>query len=45
MVAICHRKLEAAGIATTKAQVEVQDITNFALDQTFDLILAPYRVL
>src|SRR5215813_2236334 len=45
MVAICNRKLEAAGIAPTKARVEVQDITNFALDQTFDLILAPYRVL
>lgn len=27
MVAICHRKLEAAGIAATKAQVEVKDIT------------------
>jgi cyclopropane fatty-acyl-phospholipid synthase-like methyltransferase len=45
MVAICHRKLEAAGIAATKAQVEVKDITNFALNQTFDLIIAPYRVL
>jgi len=45
MVAICHRKLEAAGIAATKAHVEVKDITNFALRQTFDLIIAPYRVL
>jgi SAM-dependent methyltransferase len=45
MVAVCRRKLAAAGIAPTKAQVEVQDITNFALNQTFDLIIAPYRVL
>src|SRR5260221_12245897 len=45
MTAVCRRKLEAAGIATSKAQVEVQDITNFALNQTFDLIIAPYRVL
>jgi SAM-dependent methyltransferase len=45
MVAMCCRKLEAAGIGTTKAQVEVKDITNFALNQTFDLIIGPYRVL
>src|SRR2546430_715853 len=45
MVAVCRRKLDATGIAPTKAQVEVQDITNFALNQTFDLIIAPYRVL
>ncbi len=45
MIAVCRRKLEAAGIAASKAQVAVQDITNFALNQTFDLIIAPYRVL
>lgn len=45
MVAECRRKLAVAGIAPTKAQVEVWDITNFTLDQTFDLIIAPYRVL
>src|SRR5262249_6680782 len=45
MVAVCRRKLAAAGITPTKAQVEVRDITNFALHQTFDLIIAPYRVL
>ena len=45
MVAVCRRKLKAAGIAATKAQVEVKDITNFALHQRFDLIIAPYRVL
>jgi cyclopropane fatty-acyl-phospholipid synthase-like methyltransferase len=45
MIAICRRKLEAAGITATKARVEVKDITNFALNQTFDLIIAPYRVL
>jgi SAM-dependent methyltransferase len=45
MVAVCRRKLQAAGVMPTKAQVEVQDITNFALHQRFDLIIAPYRVL
>ncbi|MGH8058408.1 MAG: SAM-dependent methyltransferase [Candidatus Entotheonellia bacterium] len=41
MVAICHRKLEAAGIAATKAHVEVKDITNCALNQPFDVLIAP----
>lgn len=45
MVAVCRRKLTAAGISPTKAQVAVQDITDFALHQTFDVIIAPYRVL
>jgi SAM-dependent methyltransferase len=45
MIDVCRRKLEAAGIATTKAGAEVKDITNFALNQTFDLIIAPYRVM
>jgi len=45
MVAVCRKKLEAAGIAPPKAQVAVQDITNFTLNQRFDLIIAPYRVL
>ena len=45
MIDICCRKLDAAGIATTKARAEVKDITNFTLNQTFDLIIAPYRVL
>src|SRR5712692_6062861 len=33
MIAVCQRKLEAAGLPTAKAQVEVKDITDFALDQ------------
>jgi len=45
MVAVCREKLQAAGMVGTKAQVEVEDITNFALGRTFDLIFAPYRVL
>jgi SAM-dependent methyltransferase len=44
MIAICHKKLEAAGIVATKAQVEVRDITDIVLDKTFDLIIALYRV-
>jgi SAM-dependent methyltransferase len=45
MIDICRSKLEAAGIPATRAHVEVKDITNFALNQTFDLIIAPYRVM
>jgi SAM-dependent methyltransferase len=45
MIDICRRKLEAAGIAASRARAEVNDITNFALNQTFDLIIAPYRVM
>jgi SAM-dependent methyltransferase len=45
MIAMCRRKLEAAGIAATRARAEVKDITNFTLNQTFDLIIAPFRVL
>jgi SAM-dependent methyltransferase len=44
MLARCQQKLDAAGIPSSKAQVERADITNFALGQTFDLIIAPYRV-
>jgi cyclopropane fatty-acyl-phospholipid synthase-like methyltransferase len=45
MITECRRKLAVAGTAPTKAQAEVRDITNFALNQTFDLIIAPFRVL
>jgi len=45
MIDVCRRKLEVEGVPPTKARVEVKDITNFALNQTFDLIIAPYRVL
>lgn len=45
MIAQCKAKLAAAGIAAGRARAEVRDITSFALDQRFDLIIAPYRVL
>jgi SAM-dependent methyltransferase len=45
MIEVCRRKLDAADIPTTRARAEVNDITNFALKETFDLIIAPYRVL
>ena len=44
MIAVCRKKLTAAGIPATKARVEFADISNFALNEKFDLILAPYRV-
>ena len=45
MIAVCRKKLMAAGIPASKARVELGDISNFALNQEFDLILAAYRVL
>lgn len=40
----CRQKLTAAGIPTTRAQVQRGDITDFNLGRTFDLIIAPFRV-
>ena len=45
MLSRCRQKLHAEGISAERAQVERGDITNFALGRTFDLIIAPYRVL
>ncbi len=45
MISICKRKLAGTGIPPTKAKVEVGDITDFDLGQTFDFIIAPFRVL
>jgi SAM-dependent methyltransferase len=45
MISICREKLVKAGIPPTKAQVMEGDITDFDLGQTFDLIIAPFRVL
>lgn len=45
MISICREKLVKTGIPQTKAQVREGDITDFNLDQTFDLIIAPFRVL
>jgi SAM-dependent methyltransferase len=44
MLDICRNKLTAAGVPATKACAELGDISNFSLNQNFDLILAPYRV-
>src|SRR5215467_6877815 len=44
MLACCRQKVQAAAIPSTKAQVELGDITDCALGRTFDLIIAPYRV-
>lgn len=45
MISICKRKLAGTDIPPTKARVEVGDITDFDLGQTFDFIIAPFRVL
>jgi SAM-dependent methyltransferase len=44
MISICRSKLRGAQIPSTKARVEVGDITHLALGHTFHLIIAPYRV-
>ena len=45
MLAICREKLLAAPALAERVSVELGDITNFDLGATFDLIIAPYRVL
>jgi len=44
MISICREKLIKAGVPQTRAQVIESDITEFDLNQTFDLIIAPFRV-
>jgi SAM-dependent methyltransferase len=44
MLSICQKKLAEANIPPSKACVELADITRFALERTFDLIIAPFRV-
>jgi SAM-dependent methyltransferase len=44
MLAICQDKLRRANVAAT-AKAVVGDITDFDFARTFDLIVAPYRVL
>ncbi|MBI4488002.1 MAG: class I SAM-dependent methyltransferase [Deltaproteobacteria bacterium] len=44
MLSVCVERFKEAGIQPAKAQAEVGDITNFALGQRFDLIIAPFRV-
>ena len=45
MVSICREKLRKTGISTSKAQVEVGDITRLSLGRRFEWIIAPYRVM
>lgn len=45
MISIFRDKLVRMGIPQSKVGVIEGDITDFDLDQTFDLIIAPYRVL
>ncbi len=44
MLAICRQKLAERGIPPSTAGVRQGDITRLALGETFDLILAPFRV-
>jgi SAM-dependent methyltransferase len=45
MLSLCQAKLAKAGFPVSRAKVEEGDITNFDLGRTFDLIIAPFRVL
>jgi SAM-dependent methyltransferase len=44
MLAMCRERLAAAGIGRRRACAEPGDITRLDLGQTFDLIIAPFRV-
>ncbi len=45
MLELCRAKIAKANIAPSKVAVAEGDITDFDLGQTFDLIIAPFRVL
>jgi len=45
MLRICNHKLRRARIPTMRAQVALGDISDFDLGRSFDLIIAPYRVM
>jgi SAM-dependent methyltransferase len=45
MLSVAREKLRAAGIPDSRAQIEEGDITSFNLGRTFDLIIAPFRVM
>ena len=45
MIKVCKEKLTNNKIAEDKGYVVVGDITEFALNETFDLIIAPFRVI
>ena len=45
MLQVCREKLRQAKIPEAKARVAVGDISEFTLGRTFELIIAPYRVL
>lgn len=44
MLSICRDKLQVSGIPSNRAMIRYGDITSLALGQTFDLIIAPFRV-
>jgi SAM-dependent methyltransferase len=45
MISVCQAKLLEAHLPPSRVQVMQGDITDFDLERTFDLIIAPYRVL
>jgi SAM-dependent methyltransferase len=45
MIHICHEKIQNTGIDIEKIITHTGGITNFHLDYTYDLIIAPYRVI
>jgi SAM-dependent methyltransferase len=44
MLALCRRKLAEAGLLSPSAEVRQGDVTGIELGETFDLIIAPFRV-
>ncbi len=44
MIQICKKKLRGANVDARRADIRVADIADFSLKDTFDLIIAPFRV-
>jgi SAM-dependent methyltransferase len=44
MLSVCREKIEQLQIPASKVRVERGDITNLDLEETFDWIIAPFRV-
>jgi SAM-dependent methyltransferase len=45
MVGLLREKARAAGFGETRIRARVADITDFDLAETFDLVIAPFRVM
>lgn len=45
MLAVCEEKVSDAGLDDTRVRLTLADVTAFDLNERFDLIIAPYRLV